>query len=134
MDIVDFSNFIGQPSAIVPCSSSNKVVIVVVIRRGFGARDEEVNYRREGNEPQEPPVPPAVKDVARDEQQHDLRLQITLHDEPIQSEDDRQEEQEFRGVEEHGRVLMLENWFKEDSSESLSGLFNGLSFSKHSAL
>ena len=48
------------------------------------------------------PIPPAIEDVARDEQQHILRLQISLHDEPIQSEDDRQEEQEFGGVEEHG--------------------------------
>ena len=36
-----------------------------------------------------------------DDEQHVLRPEIALHDEPIQSEDDRQEEQEFRGVEEH---------------------------------
>jgi len=33
---------------------------------------------------------------------HALRPKVALPDEPIQSEDDRQEEQEFRGVEEHG--------------------------------
>ena len=63
-------------------------------------RFSPISFKR--NLPQKPPIPPPVKHIARDDEQHVLRLEIALHDEPIQSEDDRQEEQEFRGVEEQG--------------------------------
>ena len=35
--IMKFSNFTGQPSAVIACSGSDKVVVVVVIRWVFGA-------------------------------------------------------------------------------------------------
>jgi len=63
-------------------------------------RFSPISFKR--NQPQKPPIPPLVEHIARDDEQHVLRLEIALHDEPIQSEDDRQEEQEFRGVEEQG--------------------------------
>ena len=37
---------------------------------------------------QEPLIPPPLKHIAREHEQHVLRLEIALHDEPIQSEDD----------------------------------------------
>ena len=68
--------------------------------------DEVIHQGGKRNQPQKPPIPPPVKHIARDDEQHVLRPEIPLHDEPIQSEDDRQEEQEFRGVEEHGRWIL----------------------------
>jgi len=74
-----------------------------LFRRGLDAHPHEIIHnRREGNQPEEAPIPPPVEDIAREQEQHVLRPEAALHNEPIQPEDDRQEEQEFRGVEEHG--------------------------------
>ena len=63
--------------------------------------DEEVHRGGEGDKPKEVPVPPAVEGVRRGEEQEVLRLEVPLGHEPIQPEHDRQEDQEFRAVEEH---------------------------------
>ena len=62
--------------------------------------DEVVDEGGEGNEPEEAPVPPAVEDVGRNQQQEVLRLQVAVRHEPIQPEDNRQEDQKLRAVEE----------------------------------
>ncbi len=75
------------------------------VRRLFNAdADEEVDDGGEGNQPEEAPVPPAVEDVRRNEQQEVLRLEVALGDKPIQPKDNRQKEQKLRAVEEHGSV------------------------------
>ena len=72
------------------------------VRRLFNAdADEEVDDGGEGNQPEEAPVPPAVEDVRRNEQQQVLRLEVALGDKPIQPKDNRQKEQKLRAVEEH---------------------------------
>ena len=54
-----------------------------------------------GDGPEEAPVPLAVEDVGRDQQQEVLRPQMAVRHEPIQPEDNRQEDQKLRAVEEH---------------------------------
>jgi len=49
---------------------------------------EIVHNRREGNQPEEAPIPPTLEYVARKHEQHILRPEAALHDEPIQPEDD----------------------------------------------
>ena len=61
---------------------------------------------RERDEAQEPPVPPTVEHVTRDQKEHVLRLQTTWSirpkvQNPICRKDCREKEQEFEGVEEH---------------------------------
>ena len=62
----------------------------------------------EGDEDQETPVPPAVKDIRRDDNQHVLDCQLVLAsaypsvaDEPIEEKHYRQEKQKLNGIEEH---------------------------------
>ena len=83
--------------------------------------DEVIHQGGKRNQPQKPPIPPPVKHIARDDEQHVLRLEIALHDKPIQSEDDRQEEQEFRGVEKHDIKIQTQSKTSSASFEFFEG-------------
>ena len=56
--------------------------------------------RRDGDEDQEAPVPPAVEDVARHYDQQVLPAQRPEH-EPVETEYYRQEDQELKRIEQH---------------------------------
>ena len=55
----------------------------------------------EGNQEQEPPVPPSVEDVGHHHDEEILQLEVLSEDEPIEQKHYRQEDGEFYGVEKH---------------------------------
>ena len=62
--------------------------------------------RREGQQHQEPPVPPSVKDVGRRHDKEVLQFQVLSEDEPIEQKHYREENGEFQGVEKHYFLIM----------------------------
>ena len=61
---------------------------------------DEADGRRQRNQTQETPIPPAVEDVAGHDQQHVLPTQTMLHH-PVEGEDQGEEEEELKGGERH---------------------------------
>ena len=58
--------------------------------------------RRECDQQQEPPVPPAVEEVADPYDEEVLRPQAAVEHKPVEQEDGREEQREFKRIEEHG--------------------------------
>ena len=61
-----------------------------------------IEYRAEGNQGKESPVPPSVEKVARNEQEHILRLEVALEYKPVQPEYSREKEIINERGEDHG--------------------------------
>lgn len=62
--------------------------------------------RGEGNEKEEPPVPPAIKDIGRHDNEKVLPSYFPVEYKPVKQERYRQEDGEFQGVEKHQGCLL----------------------------
>ena len=69
--------------------------------------------RSECNQEQEPPIPPSVEDVGDNHNEEIPQFQIPVEYEPVEQKDNRQENGEFYGIEQHLMQVSLKSVFRQ---------------------